>query len=463
MRILTITFLLAITQVWATNIGGVLSSNTYLDSSNNPYYVTADIQVPTGIELHIGPGVVMFFGEGMSIKVGGLLRMEGTALSPIQLSPDSNSMSWGGLMFYASAIDFDTTNQTGCFVNYIHSVKGGGASGNDIYNFSNGYTIKALLSTVAIKNSIFENNAGLGFLFTQGGFFQYNEVFGNSFSMDHFLGDNTYMYFEDNYIHNINTSYFSAVLTTGKSIINRNIFKECNAYNAILRVSNDCMISDNQITDCPNSWGIILLGGLNHTIYNNAFENNKIHIMQSCERHPIVTNNCFGHFQDYAIFISANIDSFYPFSPYDCLPYNDIVTIDYGDNFFLSTDSLVIQNMIYDYYDNVGDLFICDPYPLSSACAYNNFATETYENDHFFTTFPNPAQDYINIQLAQGFENVTYKMEMINNLGQVVYSGLFDNGFLHLNVSNYSKGLYHLRLSDDKRNLRAVKKIIISH
>lgn len=446
-------------SVFATTIGGTLLTNTTLDSTNNPYYVTSDLQVPIGVELHIGPGVIMYFSEEVSIKIGGLLRMEGTDSHPITLSPDSAYTKWGGLFFYDSAIDFDTLLQTGCLVNYVHSIRGGGDTGLDVYGYSNGYVLKALLSTVAIKNSVFENTVGAGFLFTQGGYFQKNEVFGLDFNMDHNYGDNYYVYFEDNYIHDITNSTFATVYITGKSIIKRNVFENCD-YLGILRVSDDCIITDNQIINCPNSWGILLLGGNNHVVEKNIFDNNKIHIMQLCERHPIVNSNCFGEFEDYAVLVSSNISLFFPFLPYDCV-FNGIDTIDYSNNYFENVDSTNINDVIYDYLDDVGDLLICNTFPLNANCSPPNFSTEENENI-FFSIFPNPAVDKINIQLDVGFKYENYRIEMINQVGQIIYSNVIIDGLLTIDVFKINAGIYTLVITGGD-NTRKIKKIIITH
>jgi len=450
------------TSLNATNIGGVLFSNTTLDSTNNPYYVTTDLQVPTGVELYIGPGVIMYFSEGVSIKTGGLLRMEGNLLHPIQLSPDSVSTSWGGLFFYDSAIDYDTTLQTGCFVNYIHSIKGGGATGIDIYNFGNGYVIKTLLSTVAVKNSIFENTVGAGFLFTQGGYFHFNEIFGNDFNMDHLWGDNNYMYFENNYIHDMSTLYATSVFTTGRSIIKNNVFKNCMNYPATLRVSDECIINNNQIIDCDDSWAIALLGGINHTIEGNIFDNNKRHIVQCCERYPGVSNNCFGKFEDYAIYLSANTNSFYPLGQYDCLPYNGIVPIDYTNNFFLGIDSANIGDAIFDYYDDIGDLFICNTFPVSSSCFEPTFSVNVY-NEKTFTVYPNPTSNYINIQLSDLLKYKDVKVILTNSLGENIYSNVFNQDFFKIDIQHLTKGIYYVSIYDLNTNMYQSKKVVISY
>lgn len=280
--------------------------------------------------------------------------------------------------------------------------------------------------------------------------------------MDHVFGDNNNMYFENNYIHNITAPNVSAVFTTGKCIIKGNIFQNCNNYDAVLRVSDDCIISDNQIINCETAWGIALLGGFNHTIERNLLDNNKRHIVQCCERYPVVNNNCFGSFDDYAIFISANVNLFYPFGTYDCAPFNGITTIDYSNNYFLGADSTSINDIIFDYYDDIGDLLICNTLPLNSTCIYGPMSNENNEN-MVFSIFPNPTNRYLHVQLDKGVEASDYKVDLINQMGQTIYSNKLIDGFLQMDVSGLSSGIYNLVIYDTRNNLHKSEKIIVSH
>lgn len=67
--------------------------------------------------------------------------------------------------------------------------------------------------------------------------------------------------------------------------------------------------------------------------------------------------------------------------------------------------------------------------------------------------YPNPATDYLNISCVQ-----MNKIEIVNALGQVVYSNSIVNNDFTVDLTSYSKGFYFIRLSGD--NGTVIKKFI---
>jgi hypothetical protein len=56
--------------------------------------------------------------------------------------------------------------------------------------------------------------------------------------------------------------------------------------------------------------------------------------------------------------------------------------------------------------------------------------------------FPNPASSTLNVH-AENYDNV----QILNSLGQVVYSDKVSGNDFRINISSFSKGIYFLRLS----------------
>ncbi|MBP7388752.1 MAG: T9SS type A sorting domain-containing protein [Chitinophagales bacterium] len=74
-----------------------------------------------------------------------------------------------------------------------------------------------------------------------------------------------------------------------------------------------------------------------------------------------------------------------------------------------------------------------------------------------FATFPNPANNNINIQFS---DNEEYNMAIFNPLGQWIFSGVFTANS-QLSTANWLNGIYTISISDNKSSF--TKKIIIQH
>ncbi len=68
--------------------------------------------------------------------------------------------------------------------------------------------------------------------------------------------------------------------------------------------------------------------------------------------------------------------------------------------------------------------------------------------------FPNPADHIVNIE-AEGIQQI----RIINNLGRVVFRGVFDNNKVQINVEDFSNGIYLAYVTTSRNNF--VKKLII--
>lgn len=68
----------------ATPLGGVIGQSTQLSVERSPYRVVADVTVPQGVTLAVGPGVEIL-GANKKLAVKGVLNVAGTQAAPVAL------------------------------------------------------------------------------------------------------------------------------------------------------------------------------------------------------------------------------------------------------------------------------------------------------------------------------------------------------------------------------------------
>lgn len=116
-------------------------------------------------------------------------------------------------------------------------------------------------------------------------------------------------------------------------------------------------------------------------------------------------------------------------------------------------DGIVIANNLSDaeYIVSPGDptacyqvQTICENGQISanSVCAQPS-AINNVENNLSFEVYPNPAHETVNVSTTMDVQ----KVEVLNYLGQVIFSQNTTNNNFTLNVANYADGVYFIRLS----------------
>ncbi len=121
-----------------------------------------------------------------------------------------------------------------------------------------------------------------------------------------------------------------------------------------------------------------------------------------------------------------------------------------------NVDSLVCTLFSSDvgpYGINTPLFFCIENFTIESSVNINDLENR----DFVATVFPNPAKDFINIEVLnnEGFFNI----ELFDNKGKIVFK---DKSYLEnykINFSNLSSGIYNLKIYDDKRIEN--KKIIV--
>ena len=75
------------------------------------------------------------------------------------------------------------------------------------------------------------------------------------------------------------------------------------------------------------------------------------------------------------------------------------------------------------------------------------------------SVYPNPAQDFINVNIA-GVDNKVTRAQLFNGVGQVILNKTLQNGTTQLDISRMASGIYQLKLinSNGAENIQIVKK-----
>ncbi len=111
----------------------------------------------------------------------------------------------------------------------------------------------------------------------------------------------------------------------------------------------------------------------------------------------------------------------------------------------------------YHYY-NVNSVAWGTPYICDSLLASVN---TIHSDNSSISIFPNPANNYIEIQLQDNLPG-NVKIEIINSYGSTVYRELLSEKHKRLNTRNYPSGIYFIKVSGNNNKV-INKKLIINH
>ena len=94
---------------------------------------------------------------------------------------------------------------------------------------------------------------------------------------------------------------------------------------------------------------------------------------------------------------------------------------------------------------------------------YSEIVSVNLQNDNSINVFPNPASDYVNVKFTLK-ETSSVTVDLMDISGNRVSNLISENGMKGdinktFNVSSYSKGVYFLKIKDEKYS--SLKKLII--
>jgi len=139
-----------------TYVSGLINSNTTWTVTGNPYIVTGNVLVNTGVTLTVEPGVIVKFNSGKALQIRGILRAIGTSSDKITFTsnlPTPASADWSNILFYDQAQSYDSASGTGCILNHCIVEYAG-----EQIPTSDFAAIKSDVCTPYIKNCTVRNN-----------------------------------------------------------------------------------------------------------------------------------------------------------------------------------------------------------------------------------------------------------------------------------------------------------------
>ena len=290
----------------STSVTGIISSDTEWTKVNSPYNLTGNVLVNNGVTLTIKPGVIVNINS-YYIMVNGTLQVLGNSTDQIYINS-------GQITFTKNSTNWNESAGTGCIIEY---------------SIIDGTSISSSISLKFSKNEITSESIS----FVEGSpVITNNTIFGG-----------------------INVGHQS------QPIISNNIIQGGGNGIGGIYVSN-AIITDNIISDC--GIGIELWPFGTSKVEGNFISGNDQGIQfytlfNSGIGTPIVQNNTITNNSNG---ISFNIIGSYTINP--IIQYNNIHTNDYNiyssvshslnatNNWWGTTDTLLINQKIYDFNDN---------------------------------------------------------------------------------------------------------------
>lgn len=421
---LALGFILLFLQGYATNVSGLIATNTTWTKANSPYIVTGNIAIDTGATLTVEPGVTIKFDGNYFFVVYGRLSMQGTITDTIRVTSNKIVPTKGDY----PGIDyknFKHPNDTAYF-SYCH------------FSYSNaGININVTPTSAIIKNCVFMH-CGTGVL--------------NGWS-----GGTNYI--------NVDRCYFnhngSGVYSHGPTVVTNSTILNSNFYGIIGDTYNSGNVAVNNIL-YNNYNGIIKY----NTVTNNIITHSgKIGIGNSAN----LTNNQVWY-SGIGVYDCINIDhNGIEYNNYgiqyisggtvhnNCIAYNKTLNIDYvhqdidmSNNYWGTLDSTTIANSIDDFYDKLsGGRVVFMPLLSSpdSGCADTVSIPDTTTNSTsiaFTNTssqlkvYPNPSSAEVTIAAPSAINEIA----VYNMTGERIISITPVTNTVQINIAHLPAGYY---------------------
>jgi hypothetical protein len=103
----------------------------------------------------------------------------------------------------------------------------------------------------------------------------------------------------------------------------------------------------------------------------------------------------------------------------------------------------------------ISNITVTDTLKISSISGIN----ELPENFGLVKVYPNPTKDVINIVASNPSSN--YSIQIVNNLGTVVYTGSLSNASTKVNLNTLGKGMYYIKILDISNNVLDTRKLVL--
>lgn len=446
LKILTLLLTMSCMTISAeTPISGMINNDSMLRKSFSPYLVTGNLVVFPAGKLTIEPGVEVRFASNVKLEVRGKLIAEGTKNDTIIFTSNSDIIkgSWTGIE--------------------IKNAQGGSASFN-YCKISNALTaIYGLTTTKTLSNSYFLNNntvfsgVGMNNVIIDSCRFEKNDKvhwepielnLSNCILRDNTVGIGTAGYVT-NCLFERHTDFALSCYAWTNGKVLKNTFNNN-------KIAFKCgIVGDVKGNSFFNNETAILIYQQNDfTIQDNKIEENVIGVQfDAYSQGMIIVNNQ----------ICNN-------SPYNIKNTTDL-NIKLYDNCWCTSDSLVVENKIYDGFDNL-ESGLVDYTIYSNDCSNKILKTLKLENkviylgtelsslaENNIKLYPNPTSDYLFIDNCSN--NIV--INIYSNSGILLIRKNYPNrivGKSQIDIRSLSKGLYLVEFLDNK-GYRIMRKITV--
>jgi len=385
-----------------TIVSGGIYSNTTWTKANSPYISNSVVVFPN-VLLTIEPGVTVRVNGVLEIRESQLIAI-GNSMDSITFIPDTNPGNFLVTLSNAHSCKFSYCN----FRNN-HSNLGVGL---DVRLFSNA-------DTLLISNSKFSNNKwGMNASATPKSFLDSCIFENDSIAMFPTIGTISNSIIKNNKFGLASAS--GAIITNCLFDSNLNFGIESNQLNTIM----NCQILNNGIGISFNYNS----NGFGSQIHHNIIESNNLGI----QLHDFGTNDSI-----YCNKICNNVS----YNLYISTPSNRHVK----NNYWCSTDSLMIANSIYDGYDNA-TVGLVDFMPVDSNQCYLTTGILSPElRTLALNIYPNPATNYLQVEVPMTISNG--KIGIYNILGELLFSSVLTKLNGTIDISTLKNGAYFVKLS----------------
>ena len=411
-----------------TVVQGIINSDVTFTKDKSPYLVIGDVVVFPKWKLTIEPGVELRFANGVKLEIRGTLVALGTKTDPISFISNTGTDRdlWQGIA--------------------IMNTLGGNASFN--------YCKISHASSAILEECCWGGKTEI-----RNSHFTFNTSAIDGYSGNPALVDNCYF---------ANNEY---CILNGDKIINNCIF-ENNEYGLYMTeridVSNSTFTNHSQIAlyggrgDLTNC--IITDNNIGVKAFNEGFT------IEKCD----ISNNQVGvelddyHNGSYRYVSPVNNSKICNNIQYN-VKNNSKCDVDIYTICWCTSDSATVENLIYDAWDNYNVGFV--NYTLfADDCSQSILKTFKAENRVEYSTgiqnltnneniiYPNPASSTLFIKTAEELVNI----KIYDHTGKLLMNSFgFDKNLIEFNVSEFSSGLYIVKLTNQKNEFE-FKKIIIA-
>ncbi len=335
-------------NVRATNVSGVIISNTTWTLANSPYIVVGDVAIDSGITLTIQPGVQVRFDGSYNFYVDGRLLAIGTVTDSITFTSNKNTPAtsdWRGISFRPKS-GSDTSKLSFCYVEYaFRGVFSDGSilkiSNSVIRRNSTGILINYNTGYLTIANNLVTRNATDGI---SGGT---NTALSGNITGNEVSYNSTGLRASNPVTWNVTNNTFSAN-ATGLSLTSINAAFNVSGNSVIGNSTAGISISTNNIITAPLQNNLIIYNGSGLVL----------NIFRGLITHNTIAYNSTGVMHTWTTTTSNNFTF-----EYNCITNNIVAAyrtnstaatanVTIANNWWGTTSTSAIDTMVFDYYDN---------------------------------------------------------------------------------------------------------------